>query len=356
MSENSGIQWTTHTFNPWWGCTRVSPGCVHCYAETLATRFGVGWGPSGERRLFGDKHWNEPKKWDKKAAAAGERHRVFCASMADVFEDRPELAAERARLFRLIRETPHLDWLLLTKRPELAVCLWSRAHVESSTEEPLGRLWAPNVWLGTTAEDQQRADERIPFLLGTGAEVKFVSYEPALGPVDFRPWLVRSTTRHLRMSVDGALRNRSFDCLQDDDGRELTRREAEDQLRALSARGVKFVPAGGCDGFDPESGCPGHPNPRLDWLIVGGESGPGARPFDAALARSTIEQCRAAGVAVFVKQLGARPFGLGTDLRPMRVSDHPSCQYDTFPLRLADSKGGDWSEWPEDLRVREFPR
>ncbi|MEM9236784.1 MAG: phage Gp37/Gp68 family protein [Verrucomicrobiota bacterium] len=171
MSENSKIEWTDHTFNPWWGCVKVSPGCANCYAETFSKRTGNKvWGADAPRRFFGDKHWNEPRKWNEQAKAADVRHRVFCASMADVYEDREDLERERSRLFHLINETPHLDWLLLTKRPENVVPL---------TPTPGGYL-PKNVWLGTTVEDQQRAHQRIPKLLETPASVRFLSCEPLL--------------------------------------------------------------------------------------------------------------------------------------------------------------------------------
>jgi protein gp37 len=180
MGEKTGIEWTDHTFNPWWGCVKVSPACRHCYAETFAKRTGNAvWGIDAPRRFFGAKHWAEPRKWNEKAQRDGVRRRVFCASMADVFEDRADLIDARGDLFELIDETPWLDWLLLTKRPENIARLmppyWG------------GRVW-PNVWLGTTVENQQYADERLPHLVAKDAAVRFVSYEPALGPVDFTPW------------------------------------------------------------------------------------------------------------------------------------------------------------------------
>ncbi len=141
MAKNSRIEWTTHTFNPWWGCVKVSPACKHCYAESWAKRVGSNvWGIKAERRFFGDKHWAEPLKWDVLAAASGVRARVFCASMADVFEDRRDLDVHRARLWKLIEATPHLDWLLLTKRPEII-----------SRLAPWANQWPENVWLGTVA-------------------------------------------------------------------------------------------------------------------------------------------------------------------------------------------------------------
>src|SRR5262245_49606753 len=119
--ENSKIQWTDHTFNVWRGCEKVSPGCAHCYAETMSRRNPAvlgEWGKHGTRVIASEAMWREPLKWDRQARAAGVRKRVFCASLADVFEDRPELVAPRERLFRLIEDTPNLDWQLLTKRPE----------------------------------------------------------------------------------------------------------------------------------------------------------------------------------------------------------------------------------------------
>src|SRR4051794_39657198 len=121
MAKNSKIEWTDHTFNPWWGCTKVSPGCKYCYAETWSRRVGHDlWGPRGDRRELSDSYWRQPIAWNAEAKRIRERKRVFCASMADVFEDRRDLDDHRVRLWRLIAETPHLDWLLLTKRPENA--------------------------------------------------------------------------------------------------------------------------------------------------------------------------------------------------------------------------------------------
>lgn len=181
MAEQTGIEWCDHTFNPWWGCVRVSPACQHCYAETFAKRTGNAvWGVDAPRRFFGTKHWQEPHKWNAAAKRAGVRRKVFCASMADVFEDRPDLVDPRADLFVTISETPDLDWLLLTKRPENIARLMPPYFG--------GRVW-PNVWLGTTAENQEYADARIPYLLESPAVIRFVSYEPALGPVDFSRFL-----------------------------------------------------------------------------------------------------------------------------------------------------------------------
>lgn len=278
MGENSGIQWTHHTFNAWEGCQRVSPGCEHCYAEARDQRFtgGKHWGPNGVRRRTSAANWKKPLAWNKRAALLGVRERVFCASIADVFEDRPELAPWREELFRLITWTPNLDWLLLTKRPENIARLMPYC-------EPNGGPY-PNVWLGTTVEDQKRADERIPHLLGAQAAVRFLSCEPLLEPVDLRLFPLSTVVKGREMKASG-----------------------------------------------------------IDWCIIGGESGREARHFDLAAGRDLVRQCRAAGVAPFVKQLGAIPV------------DRDSLGADQWALVLKDKAGGDPAEWPADLRVREFP-
>lgn len=182
MGENSKIEWCHHSFNPWWGCQKVSPGCEHCYAETFSKRVGLDvWGKDTDRRFFGPKHWNEPRKWNELAKREGQYRRVFCASMADVFEDRSDLVVPRSQLFELIDETNWLEWLVLTKRPENVMRL-------------LGRAVPLNVWLGTTCETQKYADERVPHLLNArGPRVRFVSAEPLLGPVDLSRWLGPAT-------------------------------------------------------------------------------------------------------------------------------------------------------------------
>lgn len=177
----TSIEWCDFTFNPWWGCVKVSEACKHCYAESLSKRFGMKlWGPNHEIRTFGDKHWNAPVRWNKKAEEAGVRHRVFCASMADVFEGRDDLDEHRARLWALIEDTPNLDWLLLTKRPEN---IWKKLPVRWEGHMP------ENVWLGTTVESQATADERIPHLLAVPAHVRFLSMEPLVEEVDIEGFL-----------------------------------------------------------------------------------------------------------------------------------------------------------------------
>ena len=238
MAENSKIEWTDHTFNPWIGCQKVSPGCDHCYAEAMSNRYGwVEWGPHGDRKRTSEANWRKPLSWAKAAARAGIRHRVFCASLADWLDNKAPYAW-RLDLAMLVEATPELDWLLLTKRPE-----------NFAKHSP----WLPgevpaNVWLGTTCEDQANFDRRWPILNDIPAKVRFISYEPALGPM-------------IPTSV-----------------------------------------------FNP------------DWIICGGESGPGARQMNPAWARSLRERCAADGIAFFMKQM--------TGKKPI----------------------------PPDLMVREFPR
>lgn len=179
MARNSAIEWTHHTFNPWWGCTKVSEACRNCYAEVWARRVGQDvWGHRTERRFFSDKHWREPLSWNAHARKSGRRRRVFCASMADVFETRSDLKAWRERLWPLIEATTCLDWLLLTKRPE-----------NVSAMVPWRREWPKNVWLGTTVESQQFVDFRTSALLDNPAAVHFLSCEPLLGPLDLSEYL-----------------------------------------------------------------------------------------------------------------------------------------------------------------------
>lgn len=181
MGEATSIEWTHHTFNPWWGCQRVSPGCENCYAEAFSKRIGGSpwakgdhWGPSGLRTVASEKMWREPLKWDLAAQRADKRHRVFVASMADVFEDRDDLEPHRMRLFDLIQATPHLDWQVLTKRPENAV-EWFGGTSGAGLDAPA----LHNLWMGTTVEDVPRV-RRIDDLVQIPAAVHFVSCEPLL--------------------------------------------------------------------------------------------------------------------------------------------------------------------------------
>lgn len=190
MAENSSIEWTDHTFNPWLGCTKISPGCDRCYAEAWSKRSGlVQWGKNPRRRTS-EAYWRQPLRWQREAASfahtRGRRQRVFCASLADVFDNKAD-AAWRTELFGLIRCTPDLDWLLLTKRP---------SNIPRMLPDDWGARGYSNVWLGFTAEDQKRFDERKQFIAEVPAALWFVSYEPAIGPLrlgerDPRPdWLI----------------------------------------------------------------------------------------------------------------------------------------------------------------------
>jgi len=228
MAETTDISWAHSTFNPWIGCTRVSPGCDHCYAATLMdTRYGrVKWG-AGEARQR-TKTWDQPRRWNKLAAASGKPWRVFCASLADVYDN--EVPAEwRADLFDLIHETPALTWMLLTKRI---------GNLRSMHWPP------PSVWLGITVVNQEEADRDIPKLLGAAPQVakRWLSCEPLLGPLRLAPYFNRAA--------------------------------ADD--------------------------------PAVDWVIVGGESGPGARAMNPDWVRDIRVQCADYGVPFHFKQWGPR--------------------------------------------------
>lgn len=299
------IEWTATTradgtvvpgysYNPWRGCSKVSEGCAHCYAESLSLRnpsvLGV-WGDKGKRVIASENMWREPLKWNAAAEKVGERRRVFCASMADVFEDRPELEAPRRRLARLIGETPCLDWLLLTKRPENAKEMINRMWFADAE-------WPKNYWLGVSVEDQASLIRRISILDPIPAPVKFLSCEPLLSALNF---------------TDGP-------------------------LDPYSTMGEWSM----LDG--------------VDWVIVGGESGPKARPCNIEWIRSIVRQCQANRVPCFVKQLGSHVIGSEDELMRRIGERLPGLQLAPHVRwKLLDDKGGDHSEWPEDLNVREFP-
>lgn len=181
MGENSLISWTHHTFNPWIGCARVSPGCANCYAaRDVVDRFKLAeWG-NAPRRITSADTWKKPIKWNKEAHVTGVRARVCCASWADVFEDNPEVKETRGRLWELVAGCQSLDWLLLTKRPE---------NVLGMVPEEWRDRFPPNVWIGTSVEDQKRADQRVPLLVKIPARVRFISAEPLLGRVSLVPWM-----------------------------------------------------------------------------------------------------------------------------------------------------------------------
>jgi protein gp37 len=275
MSANSKIEWTDHTFNPWEGCQKVSPGCDNCYAEARNARFGGGvainWGPGAPRRRTSNSNWSQPYLWDVRAEAFwnmhGRRQRVFCASLADVFDSAVD-DQWRDDLFELIRQTPSLDWLLLTKRignvkPMLYDMILRWKSLPDSPAHQMARRWArndppPNVWLGATIVNQQEADRDIPKLLTTPAAKRFLSMEPLLEPV-----------------------NLGFcDC---------------DHGSIPGPHGVGGVSCPKCGGTGGR---------LVDWVIVGGESGPGARPMHPLWPRDLRDQCEKAGVPFLFKQWG----------------------------------------------------
>lgn len=239
MSESTAISWCDSTFNPWIGCTKVSPACDHCYAERLMDHrlHRVQWGTGQRRKRTSVANWRQPLLWDREhevfTLAHGRRRRVFCASLADVFDNEVD-PTWRDDLFALINATPHLDWLLLTKR------IGNAAGMLAVTPGWL----PPNVWLGATICNQAEADRDIPKLLAVPARVRFLSIEPMLGPINLGVY------GHRMGAPDSAI------------------------------RGV------------------------IDWVIVGGESGPQARPMHPDWVRSLRDQCAASGAPFHFKQWG----------------------------------------------------
>jgi protein gp37 len=291
MGEATKISWAHNTFNPWWGCLEVSPACDNCYARTLAVRWGFDiWGKDKPRHFFGEKHWNEPVKWNRLAEAQKVRQRVFCASMADVFEDHEGLDRERSKLWTLIDKTPHLDWMLLTKRPKNIMRMYpTRWLLEGKSR--------PNVWLGVTAENQRRAEERIPELLEIPAAVHWISAEPLLGPINFERWFVGAKHEVTHDGID--------------------------------------APDGAVVGGEERVGSTWYRRTGIDWVIVGGESGHEARRMDPAWANDIRRQCRVGNVAYHFKQKG-------------RIL--------AAELGCKDREGKTLSEWPTEFQVQEFPK
>ena len=187
MGQDTKIEWAHHTFNPWTGCTKVSPACDHCYAEGWSKRAGdrVGkWGPGAPRVRTTSSNWKQPLRWNAEAERLGVRYRVFCASLADVFDN--EVPAEwRAELLRLIDETPNLDWLLLTKRIGNANAMLDVAEAIVCQSEWTNYYPRRNVWIGASITSQAEADRDIQKLLAVPAAKRFLSMEPLLGPVSF---------------------------------------------------------------------------------------------------------------------------------------------------------------------------
>lgn len=304
MADNTGIEWCDSTFNPWIGCTKVSPACDHCYAERLDGRGifgGAHWGSGVPRKRTSAANWRKPVAWNAQefveCPACGwrgewreadvrngccpscnhlperfkpARRRVFCASLADVFDN--EVPAEwRRDLFDLIAATPNLDWLLLTKRIGNAHLMIGEALILSAggTTDLLPSWPWPNVWIGATICNQQEADRDIPKLLAVPAAVRFLSIEPMLGPIDIRSyvWPVCGWWKGPHHSYHEA---------------KAAGAECGLKRQALVSAHARFV----------------------DWIIAGGESGPQARPSHPDWFRSLRDQCKAAGVPFLFKQWG----------------------------------------------------
>lgn len=295
MGGNTHIEWADHTFNPWIGCTKVSSACDHCYAETLATaRLGVAWGPHAERRRTAPSTWRQPLAWNRRAEREGRRYRVFCASLADVFDNQ---ASEdwRVELWRLIRATPHLDWLLLTKRPQNIAKM-----LPSDLDHGRGNGWQngpwPNVWLGTTVENQAEAYRRIPHLLAVPAAKRFLSMEPLLGPVDLAEWI--ECIEHCGNCGGESPRQKDDICPRCGAKNNLISTWGAAEAERYRT-GERYDPASEAGRSDIDG-----TNPTIDWIIAGGESGSKARPSHPDWFRSLRDQCTNAGVPFFFKQWG----------------------------------------------------
>ncbi len=328
MAETK-IEWADYTFNPWVGCSKVSDGCANCYAERdYDKRRGYAkWGPSGTRVKTSEANWNNPRAWNRKAEKEGVRFRVFCASLADLFENwqhavrnhngnlifkkrnaigeyvtsqsifpSPPLSHVsqddlRRDLFELIDETPHLDWLLVTKRPENIIRMWpSCINYRSPIEQDIHLHYRHNVWLITSVENQEQADKRIPELLKCRelSPVLGLSCEPLLGSVDLADYTTGATVRS-------------------DNGYPLT----------------------------------------IDWVIAGGESGPNARPMYPDWAKSLCGQCYAADVPFFFKQWGDWYMYRYASIE--WSTDNPSAAMIKESKKKAGRllAGAEWSEFPE---------
>jgi protein gp37 len=449
MGANSAIEWTDHTINFWWGCLKVSPGCTNCYAETFSKRVGRNiWGPAQTTERWRTKGpWADCLKWDQKAKAEGVRRKVFCQSMSDFFEDHPQLPAWRTEAFEIIESFEWLDVQLLTKRIENVLEMVPQRWLDN---------WPAHVWMGTSVENQEYADKRIPELLKIPAKVRFLSMEPLLGPVDLNDYLFtgdltdgneykREREQSLSSSYRGGVGDRrsgaglegcspsreqvdwrnGTDEVQQETGGTRSGRISSSESNVQREEGACFGASVGVqallwtdpqrdDGKSQEWGQEGQQaqqpgdsnvlrtglarqkgfekgetrpiwgeerhgkvNPpasernspeesygrevgptgeglrrhisggfqdssrrqvaAISWTIIGGESGPGARVFELDWATSIINQCKVASVAVFMKQLGSKPV------------------VDCYGYKTLDKKGGDPDEWPEELRVREFP-
>lgn len=331
--DGSKIEWTDATWNPLRGCSRVSEGCRNCYAEAVAARFsepGLPYHGLAEYWFSDATKGGDGKfrpRWTGKVRFVEERladplrwkrpRRIFVNSMSDLFhESVPNdvieaifgvMAAAQQHTFQVLTKRPArmLNWFqglaenaFEYSRPPADTCVIA-AGVSMRRDEflcPAVPWPLPNVWIGVSVEDQKTADERIPLLLETPAAVRWISAEPMLGKIDLA--------------------------------------KAGGVWSDMSGR---IVRGGSTYGR------------QLDWAVVGGESGPQARSFHLDWARALLEDCRAAGIPVFMKQIGARPCGLGAEELEREI---PGVDWRNWPRH---PKGGDMDEWPQHLRERDFP-
>lgn len=313
MGTDSGIAYVDHTFNPWIGCDKVSPGCKNCYAEVetfprISKKRGLPlWGPNAARHRTSASNWRLPYRWNREAADARalaaiegnpyERPRVLCASLCDICEDRRDLDPWRTELWNLIEQCAELDWMLLTKRPECITrmvpdtwlrlpddCKCDYADSKHVCQGPRAG-WPSHAWFGTSIEDQRAADERIPHLLEVPARVRWLSAEPLIRPLDL--------SMHLQF---------------------------------FNVKTWKRAPS------------------EIHLVVVGAE-GHGKRPCDLSWIRSIRDQCNDAGVACFIKQLGSNP-----------SQNAAASEMFGSIASLKHRKGADPAEWPTDLRVQQMPK
>lgn len=278
MAENTSIEWTDNTFNCWIGCQLVSDACIGCYAEALNNRhkWADEWGPHGIRHRTSEGNWKQPLKWNRRAEKAGIRETVFCASLADIFDNHKSILPEwRSDLWQLIRDTPWLDWQLLTKRPQ---------NIKRYLPDDWGDGYS-NVWLGTTVENQTEADRRIPILLDVPAKVRFLSCEPLLDELKIAHWLRISWRCSYCGGYFGGRHQVTCPNCHKDNGWCGSHK--------FNNRNIAQSPLSR-----------GQTGQGIDWIICGGESGPKARPMHPDWARSLRDQCAQAGVPFLFKQWG----------------------------------------------------
>lgn len=284
MAETTGISWTDSTFNPWIGCTKVGPGCDNCYAESANVRFheGMNWGAGAPRRLTTQTNWRKPFLWNERAGLQRRRHLVFCASQADIFDNEVPIDW-RISLFKLIEKTPHLTWQLLTKR----IGNVPKMVLEATMGAWDGKGFPRNVWIGATVVNQEEFDRDVPKLERIPARVRFLSIEPQIGRID-------------TCAAFGMWWNSTMNCFEGT-GRDFKR--------------------------------------PFDWVINGGESRQHGkcREYNLDWARSLVRTCKAAGVPLYMKQLGHKAIDPA----------NPEFTY--------TGKGDNPAEWPEEIRVQEFP-